>query len=100
MDDELLTTRQAAQRLGIATASLYSWLAQSNAGTFVLQGQLVTINYIQGGAKGQGRIRIEGREVKRLKELMRVHPRPTPFRRPPSQANHFPGITAKLGRPQ
>ena len=53
MEDELLTTRQAAQRLGISTASLYGWLAQSNAGTFVLHGQPTTIDYLQ-GALGAG----------------------------------------------
>lgn len=100
MDDELLTTRQTAQRLGISTASLYSWLAQSNAGTFVLNGQPVTIDYIQGGAKGQGRIRIEAREVDRLRDLMRVQPSPQPVRRPPVQHTRFPGITVKLGRPR
>lgn len=99
MDEELLTTGKAAQRLGISRASLYSWLAQSNAGTFVLQGRPVTIAHLQGGAKGRGRIRIEAREIERLKDLMQVHPRPLPVRRPPSQSHHFPGITVALGRP-
>lgn len=100
MDDELLTTGQAAQRLGITTASFYSWLAQSNAGTFVLQGQPVTIAHMQGGAKGRGRIRIEAREVERLKDLMRVRPRSIPPRRPPVHQTQFPGISVKLGRPE
>ena len=100
MEEELLTSQQAAQRLGISRASLYSWLAQSNAGTFALQGQPVTINYLQGGGKGQGRILIEGREIARLKELMRVHPRSIPWRRPPVAQTQYPGITVKLGRPE
>ena len=100
MDDELLTTGQAAQRLGISTASLYSWLAQSNAGTFRLHGEPVTIDYVQSGARGGGRIRIKSREVARLLELMRVRPSPSHVRRPPVQQSQFPGITVKLGRPR
>jgi hypothetical protein len=100
MEDELLTTRQAAQRLGISTASLYGWLAQSNAGTFVLQGQPTTIDYLQGGARGQGRIKIEAGEIERLRDLMRVRPRPLPLRRPAIHEAQYPGITVKLGRPR
>jgi hypothetical protein len=99
MDYELLTTGQAAQRLGISTASLYSWLAQSNAGTFALQGEPVTIDYVQSGARGGGKIRIEAREVARLLELMRVRPSPARIRKPPIQQAQFPGISVKLGRP-
>jgi hypothetical protein len=99
MDSEPLTTRQAAQRLGIARASLYSWLAQSNAGTFVLHGRPVTIDCLQSGANGQGRIRIEAREVERLKELMRVQPHLAPRRRPSTNRHHYPGIHTPLGRP-
>lgn len=99
MDEELLTTGQAAQRLGISRASFYSWLAQSNAGTFVLHGQPVTIDHLQGGAKGRGRIRINAQEVARLKELMRVRPRPTEPRHPPISRAHYPGIIVRLGRP-
>ena len=100
MDDELLTTGQAAQRLGISTSSFYSWLALSNAGTFALQGEPVTIDYVQSGARGGGRIRIEAREVARLLELMRVRPAPARIRRPPVQQSHFPGISVKLGTPR
>jgi len=99
MPEELLTTRESARRLGIATATLFSWLSQSNAGTFVLRGQPVTIDYMQGGAKGQGRIMIEAREIDRLKDLMRVHPRSIRERRPPTRQLEFPGIDVKLGRP-
>ena len=99
MSEDLLSSREAARRLGISTASLYDWLSQSNAGRFMLRGQPVTIDYLQGGAAGQGRIKIEAREVQRLKELMRVRPRPLTARRSPTPPNHFPGITVKLGRP-
>ena len=99
MNDELLTTGQAAERLGISTTSLYGWLAQSNAGTFALQGEPVTIDYLQSGARGGGKIRIAAREVARLLELMRVRPSPTRRRRPPVPQSRFPGITVPLGRP-
>jgi hypothetical protein len=99
MDDELLSAREAARRLGLATASLYAWLAQSNAGRLCLRGRPVTIAYFQGGPQGQGRIRIEACEVDRLKELLRVQPRPLPFRRPPLQPASYPGIHVPLGRP-
>jgi hypothetical protein len=100
MEHDLLTTRQAAQRLGISMASLYSWLAQSNAGTFVLHGQPVTIAHLQSGARGQGRINFESQEIDRLKELMRVHPRSIPQRQPLIRQTQFPGISVKLGRPE
>ncbi len=85
--------------LGISTASLYDWLAQSDAGTLVIRGEPVTIDYFQGGAKGQGRIRIEAQEVQRLKEAMRVRPRPVRHRRLPTRTHHYPGITVELGDP-
>jgi len=99
MQNELLSTTDAAQRLGISRGSLYDWLAQSDAGTFVLRGRPVTISYLQGGAKGQGRIRIEANEVERLKELMRVRPQPTRRRQTPTPRKHYPGITVKPGLP-
>jgi transposase-like protein len=99
MEDQLLTVQEAARRMGITTASLYGWLAQSDTGTLQIRGQSVTIDYLQGGAKGQGRIRIEAQEIERLKELMRVKPlRPVP-RRPSIRPAQFPGITVPLGRP-
>ncbi|MEA1950628.1 MAG: DNA-binding protein [Planctomycetota bacterium] len=97
MKNDLLTTKDAAGQLGISTASLYDWLAQSNAGTFVLRGQPVTIDYLQGGRKGQGRIKLEPREIERLKDLMRVRPRPMRKRKPPTRRHHYPGITVELG---
>lgn len=100
MCDELLTAQEAARRLGLSAATLYSWLSRSNAGEFVLCGKPVTIAHLQSGAKGQGRIRIAAHEVERLKDLMRVHPRPSPLRQPPTLQTVFPGITVKLGRPE
>jgi hypothetical protein len=99
MDDELLSAQQAASRLGISTASLYTWLSQSNAGDLVIRGQPVTIDYLQGGPKGQGRLRIEAREVERLKDLMRVWPNPIVPRRPRRPMISYPGIHVPLGRP-
>jgi hypothetical protein len=97
--DELLTAAQAARRLGISVTTLYDWLGLSDRGLFVLRGQPVTIDYFQGGRNGQGRIGIEAAEVARLRELMRVRPRPDLPRRPPVRRQVFPGITFPLGRP-
>jgi len=99
MSDELLSTREAARRLGMAVASLYDWLGQSDRGLLVIRGRPVTISYLQGGPQGQGRIRIEAGEVERLKDLLRVRPQPTRPRRPPARRDSFPGITVPLGRP-
>ena len=75
MASELLSTSDAAQRLGISTATTYQWLADSDAGTLVILGQPVPVDYFQGGPRGQGRIKIEAHEVERLKQLMRVRAR-------------------------
>lgn len=99
MSDELLTARQAARRLGVAAASLYDWLARSDRGMLVIRGAPVTIDYLQGGPRGQGRIKIEAGEVERIKDLMRVRPRRLAAPRPPARRDVFPGITVKLGRP-
>jgi hypothetical protein len=99
MPYELLTARDSAQRLGISVTSLYDWLGQSDRGLFVIRGQRVTINYLQGGPRGQGRIRIEVEEVERIKELMRVRPQTVTTRRAPIRHEAYPGITVKLGRP-
>jgi hypothetical protein len=100
MADELLSAAEAARRLGISRASLYAWLGESDVGSFQLRGQPVTIQYFQSGARGQGRIRIEAREIDRLRDLMRVQPSSLPVRRPPVEQAHFPGITVKLGHPR
>jgi hypothetical protein len=99
MADELLSTRVAARLLGISVSSLYDWLGLSDRGLLRIRGQSVTVNYFQGGPQGQGRIRIQASEVERLKELLRVRPRPFFPRRPPCQRSIFPGITVPLGRP-
>jgi len=99
MEYGLRTAREAAKRLGIARATFYQWLADSDAGILVIGGQPMAIDYFQTGAKGQGRIRIEAAEVERLKAAMRVRPRPTRQRRPPTQRRCYPGITVELGHP-
>jgi len=98
--DELLTAAAAATRLGVTVTTFYDWLGRSRIGELEIRGQRVTIDYFQGGGKGQGRIRIEAREVDRLRDLMRVRPQPAIFRaRPVKQAN-WPGIHVPLGRPR
>jgi hypothetical protein len=99
MDDELLSAQDAARRLGIAVTSLYDWLGQSDHGLLVIRGQPFTIDYLQGGPAGQGRIRIDLAEVERIKEAMRVRPRNTRLRQLPLRRATFPGITVTLGRP-
>jgi len=100
MSGELLSSQEAARRLGISVTSLYDWLARSDRGEFILRGKALTIDYLQGGARGQGRIQIEASEIERLLEAMRVHPRPGLERRPPSRPQSYPGITVPLGRPE
>ena len=99
MPEELLSAREAARRLGVAVTTLYDWLGRSDRGRLVLRGRPITIHYFQGGAQGQGRIRIEAGEVLRLLELLRVRPHPERPRRPPARCQSFPGITVPLGRP-
>ena len=100
MENDLRSAPEAARRLGISTAGLYDWLAQSNAGALVIRGQPATIDYFQGGPRGQGRIKIKADEVERIKKLMRVRPGPARQRRPPtSRKQQYPGITVPLGRP-
>lgn len=99
MHEELLSARAAACRLGVAVASLYDGLGQSDRGFLVIRGQPVTIGYLQGGAQGQGRIRIAAAEVERLKSLMRVRPQALLPRRPPIRPSTFKGISILLGRP-
>jgi hypothetical protein len=96
---ELLSTCEAARRLGISRASLYDWLAPSDASVLVIRGQPVTIDYLQGGTKGQGRIKLEAEEIERLKDLMRVRPSRPFQRRAPIKQETYPGITVKPGRP-
>ena len=51
MSNLLLSTNEAARQLGISRATMYQWLADSDAGALVIRGQPVTINYLQGGGK-------------------------------------------------
>ena len=99
MSDGFLSTSDAAQRLAISRATIYQWLAESDAGTLAIRGQPVTVDYLQGGPNGQGRIKIEAKEVERLKDLMRVRPQAIQSPRRPRQPAIYPGITVKLGRP-
>lgn len=99
MADDFLQPRDAARRLGISVTTLYDWLSQSDYGLLRIRGEQVTIDYLQAGPAGQGRIRISDTEVQRLLELMRVQPKRIAMRRPPLQQTKFPGITVPLGRP-
>jgi hypothetical protein len=65
----------------------------------VRRGQPTTINYYQGGRKGQGRIKIDSQELERLLELMFVSPKSQPTRRAPRKQTSMQHITTKLGRP-
>lgn len=99
MLSELLSSEQAARRLGICALTLYDWLGQSDVGEFVIQGQPVTIDYYQGGRRGPGRIKIDAQEIERLLLLMRVTPRTTYARKRPERKTILQHITTKLGRP-
>jgi hypothetical protein len=101
MAEPLLPPAEVACRLGVTVATLYDWLGRSDRGLLVIRGRAVTVDYLQGGPRGQGRIRMEAREVERLKDLMRVRPAPAPPRREPvGPSAGFPGITVPLGRPR
>lgn len=99
MNTELLNTEEAADELGINVLTLYDWLSQSDSGEFRIRGTRVCIDYFQGGAKGQGRIRIRRGEIRRLLDLMRVHPKSNPARRSPRPKRGLLHITSTLGRP-
>lgn len=99
MSAELLTTQEAANRLGIERTTLYGWLGLARVGQFVIRGESVTIDYLQAGPRGQGKILITASEVQRLMDLMRVRTRRVHVRRLPVCRNTFPGITVALGVP-
>ena len=99
MLDPTCSTDEAAERLGIRVATLYDWLSQSDAGTFVIRGQAVTIEYFQGGRRGQGRIRISHQELRRLRELMRVKPTEKVNRKKRRPKRGLRHMTSTLGRP-
>lgn len=100
MSDELLTAAEAARRLGIRVTTLYDWLGRSRIGELIVRGRPVTIEYLQTGPKGQGRIGFEPREVDRLLDLLRVRPQQGPPRRRPAVPSAWPGIHVPLGRPR
>ena len=99
MADEYVQPSEAARRLGISVTTLYDWLSQSDYGLLKIRGDTVTIEYLQSGPAGHGRIRIAAAEIDRLIECMRVRATSTVVRRPPMKPNDYPGITVKLGRP-
>jgi transposase-like protein len=99
VSDALLSAAEAARRLGVSRSTLYGWLVQSDQGAFQLRGQRVTIQYLQGGPRGQGRILLEPGEIDRLKDLMRVHPQRPRQPMTPRPRPTFPGIHVPLGRP-
>jgi transposase-like protein len=94
-----LTVKEAAKRLGIQPTTLYDWLGLSRHGLLVIRGQIVTIDYFQSGAKGQGKIQIPASEIERLHELMRVPVQFSIPRKTPVRVVSYPGITVPLGRP-
>ena len=94
---ELLDLKEVALRLHCSRSALYTWLAQSRAGTFKIGGEVVTIRHHR---KGQGRILIPDVEIERLLSLMEVS---QPRRRKPRRPNRNPPllyITGELGRPE
>jgi hypothetical protein len=100
MAQDYVNAREAASQLGISASQFYQWLCLSDHGEFVVRGQPVTIDYLQGGPKGQGRIRIDTAEIERLNNLMRVRPRRQLPRRSSAPRASFPGIIVELGRPE
>jgi excisionase family DNA binding protein len=100
MSDELLTATEAARRLGITVTTFYDWLGRSRIGELKIREQRVTIDFLQGGPRGQGRIRIEAREIVRLRELMRVRSQTVVVRPPSVKQAQWPGIHVPLGRPR
>ena len=99
MAKQLLNSKDAADALGLNVLTLYDWLGQSDVGEFVIRGQPVTIEYYQGGRRGQGRIKIDAQEIERLLLLMRVTPRTTYARKRPEKKTILQHITTNLGRP-
>jgi len=95
----LVSTKEAADALGISVFTLYDWLSQSDAGEFVVRGQATTIEYYQGGRNGQGRIRIAHSEIERLLSLMKVISQPKTPRKKRQRREHLQHISTKLGRP-
>jgi len=99
MADEYVQPSEAARRLGISVTTLYDWLSQSDYGMLKIRGEAVTIEYLQSGPAGHGRIRIGSAEIVKIMECMRVRPAGTVVRHPPMKQSDYPGITVPLGRP-
>jgi hypothetical protein len=99
MSNELLTAAEAARRLGIRVTTLYDWLGQSDHGLLRIRGAPFTIDYLQSGPRGQGKIGIDVVEVERIKLAMRAVPLRRVERRLFMQSRIYPGITVPLGRP-
>ena len=99
MASRLLNSNDAATALGVSVLTLYDWLSQSDAGQFEIRGQPVTIEYFQGGRRGQGRIKIDTQEIDRLLSLMRVAPKARHVRQRPKKRSALQHITTQLGRP-
>lgn len=100
MSRSRLSSRDAAELLGISRSTLYGWLAQSDAGEFEVRGQQVTIDYYQRGRRGQGRIQLKLQEVERLLSLMRVAPKPARVHKRQKKQPQLQHITTKLGLPE
>jgi len=100
MADEYVQPSEAARRLGISVTTLYDWLSQSDYGLLKIRGETVTIQYLQSGPAGHGRIRIASAEIDRIMECMRVRPTGTVMGRPPMKQSDYPGITVPLGCPR
>jgi hypothetical protein len=99
MPEDFLTAAESASRLGVTRATMYAWLGLSRRNLLEIRGQRVTIEFFQTGAKGQGRIRLDAREVERIREFLRVKPTAAPERRPSVPRRTFPHISVPLGHP-
>ena len=99
MPTRLLNSAQAADALGISVPTLYDWLSQSDRGDFAIRGIPVRVSYLQGGQRGQGRIKVSTKEVERLLELMRVSPKPKKQLRSRRTNSGFSFLKSTPGRP-
>jgi hypothetical protein len=63
MISNLLNSRDAATRIGVATQTLYEWLTQSVPSDFEICGQRTTILYFPRERKGLGRIKISSTDL-------------------------------------
>jgi hypothetical protein len=99
MAKQLLNTKDAAAAIGVSVLTLYDWLSQSDSGKFEIRGQPVTVEYFQGGRRGQGRIKIAHQEIERILSLMRVTPKVASSRSRCKKKPTLQHITTKLGRP-